>query len=76
MIPQIKKAEIIQNLQQVPMQSVYGLGIKFFLDNVIPKADDDFKRILREIKTDIKDGPNHMKEILGNSFSYFNAVQL
>jgi hypothetical protein len=76
MIPQIKKAEILQKLNQVPMQTVYALGIKFFLDNVIPKADDDFKRIVNSIKSDIKDGPNHMKEILGDSFNYFNGVQL
>lgn len=76
MITQVKKAEIIKNLKQVPMESVYGLGIKFFLENVIPKDDDDFKRMVGEIKTDIKDGPHHMKEILGNSFSYFNAIQL
>ena len=55
MITQVKKAEIIKNLKQVPMESVYGLGIKFFLENVIPKDDDDFKRMVGEIKTDIKE---------------------
>ena len=76
MIPQVKKTEIIQKLKQVPMQTIYGLGIHSFLDNVIPKTDDDFKRVVSYIKNDIKDGPNHMREILGDSFSYFNSIQL
>lgn len=76
MITQVKKTEIIQKLKQVPMQTIYGLGIHSFLDNVISKTDEDFKRVVGFIKNDIKDGPNHMKEILGDSFNYFNAVQL
>ncbi len=76
MIPQHTKAEIVTKLEQVPTQTLWGLGIQAFLNNISCKVDEDFTGLISDIKSAIQDGPNHMKEILGDSFSYFNTVQL
>lgn len=75
MITQQKRNEIIANLKLVPTETVFGLGIQIFVENVV-KTDEDYKRAVKDIKGAIADGPNYMKEILGESFNYFNTLQL
>ena len=71
MLSEKVKQEIISQLQQVPTGSIWGCGIQLFLSNVELRTDEDFERIVKDIKSQMIDGPNNMKTVMGPAHDYF-----
>ena len=76
MITNETKQQIISNLQQVPVETVWGIGINLFVEQVAIKTDEDYKRIVADLQSQLSDGPEGMKNVLGPSYDFFKDLQL
>lgn len=68
------KQQILSNLQQVPTDTMWGLGINLFVQNVHLKTDADYVKVVTDLKSQLKDGPNNMKVVLGPSYDFFKNL--
>ena len=70
------RSKIIQALGIIPTNTIWGIGISLFLDNISEKTDQEILNLIRDLQSQIFDGPNNMKIVLGASFDFFKYYQL
>jgi len=68
------KQQILSNLQQVPTDTLWGLGINLFVEHVHLKTDADYVKVVTDLKSQLQDGPNNMKTVLGPSYDFFKNL--
>lgn len=71
MISNATKQQIISHLQQVPTNTIWGVGINLFVQNVHLKNDEDYVRVVKDLQSQMNDGADNMKVVLGNTFDFF-----
>jgi hypothetical protein len=78
MIPTFLKQMIIGHLKNAVSlrESSWGVGISYFLENAHNKKDIDFIKLLEYILDLIKINEQQMRLLLGESFSFFNSIEL
>ncbi len=74
MISATTKQQIISYLQQVPTDTIWGVGINLFVENVDLKTDDDYIKVVKDLQSQLNDGPNNMKTVLGPSYDFFKNL--
>ncbi len=70
------KQQIIHQLLQVPDTTMWGVAIKNFINHLQLKTDDDLKQLVKEVQAQIRDGPILMKTILGESYTFFQSINI
>jgi hypothetical protein len=70
------KQQIIHHLLQVPDTTIWGVSIKNFINHLQLKTDDDLKKLVKEVQSQIRDGPILMETILGNSYQFFYTINI
>lgn len=73
MIPNETKQQIVSHLQQVPTDTIWGVGINLFVEHIYLKTDEDYIRVVKDLQCQLKDGPENMKNVLGPSYEFFKS---
>ena len=66
----------MEYLKQVPTSTIWGVALKYFVDNVRLKTDEDFEELVIELQSQINDADNGMRLILGDSYDYFSSLNI
>ena len=74
MISNTTKQQIISNLQQVPRNTVWGIGLNLFVQHVEIKTDEDYIKVVTDLQSQLHDGPDTMKKVLGSSYEFFKNI--
>lgn len=74
MINQDIKQQIISHLQHVPTDTIWGVGIHLFVEHVQLKTDDQFIQLVKDLQSQMQDGPNNMKKVMGDSYAFFKYL--
>lgn len=74
MISTEKKQQIINNLQQVPCDTVWGVGIQLFMQHVGLKSDAQIIQVVKDLQSQMVDGPENMKVVMGTTYDYFKNL--
>ena len=79
MTPKLK-TEIFQRLMHLTNspfdRSFWALSITTFLDQAAIKTDDDWCRLVYEIKQDISQTPGTMRKLLRSDYEYFQTLKI
>lgn len=76
MLSQQNREAIIGSLEQIPPNTIYGMGVKLFLAEEKTKTDEQVIEVVKEIKQALNCGPENMKEVLGNTYNFFKHINL
>lgn len=74
MISNHTKQQIISNLQQVPPNTIWGIGLNLFVQHVHMKSDEDYVKVVTDLQSQINDGPHSMEKVLGPSYNFFKNI--
>ena len=74
MLTQQNRDAIIGTLQKIPSNTIYGMGVKLFLDEEKSKTDEQVIEIVKEIKQALVNGPENMKPVLGHTYNFFKGL--
>ena len=78
MLPLLINRIVCHHLKQISTNndSILLLGVKQFLNDIEQKTDADYIKLFTEIKDMIKGNESYMRNILGESFNFFNSMQI
>ena len=68
------KSQVISRLKKVSPNTALGFALHDFSKKPEEKTDEDFKELLNDLYSELREGPFLMKIILGNNFSFFRNL--
>jgi hypothetical protein len=74
-IPSLK-AQILDRLAKVDHEGITGMSIRLFVNNAHLKTDRQLIQTIKELKSQIIDNRDLMKEILGKQFDFIDRINL
>ncbi len=68
------KSQLVSRLKAISPSTALGFALHDFSKEGSLKTDEEFKELLNDLSTELREGPFLMRKILGDNFGFFQEL--